>query len=554
MEPAIVLVVPTRSTLELMLGELGRYERDYRIEPVLGGGPTKGRIDELQAAGVPIAMVLADVALRAPDGLEVLHQVRGMAPTAKRVLLLDWGLQPDQVPTVSSAVSLGLVDTVLTKPTGPRDEEFHGTITEDLGDWAWTTAPTVEAVRVVTGEDERGRADEIRALLERHAVGTGVHSADSPIGQAIVEAGAADAPYPIVEVMGQTQLANPTNRELATAFGIYVDVDDVVFDVVVVGGGPAGLAAAVYGASEGLSTLVVEAEAFGGQAGTSSMIRNYLGFPGGITGRQLGRRAVLQAARFGAALDLARAAASLEVGDPHRLQLSDGAVARADAVILACGVTYRRLEVPSLDGLLGAGVFYGPASSHARALQDTDVVIVGAGNSGGQAAVHLARFARHVTIVARGPRLSATMSTYLVSEIEATDRIDVRTETDVIGGGGDGHLQWVELEHRVTGERSRIAASGLFVLIGTEAHTDWLPAAIQRDDQGFVLTGSDVDLTHWPLGRPPLALETSVPGVFAVGDVRANGIKRVAAAVGEGSVSVPMVHRYLTEIRQAVTE
>ena len=223
-------------------------------------------------------------------------------------------------------------------------------------------------------------------------------------------------------------------------------------------------------------------------------------------------------------------------------------------MILACGVTYRRLEVPSLDGLLGAGVFYGPASSHARALQDTDVVIVGAGNSGGQAAVHLARFARHVTIVARGPRLSATMSAYLVSEIEATDRIDVRTETDVIGGGGDGHLQWVELEHRVTGERSRIAASGLFVLIGTEAHTDWLPAAIQRDGHGFVLTGSDVDLTHWPLGRPPLALETSVPGVFAVGDVRANGIKRVAAAVGEGSVSVPMVHRYLTEIRQAVTE
>ena len=337
-----------------------------------------------------------------------------MAPTAKRVLLLDWGLQPDQVPTVSSAVSLGLVDTVLTKPTGPRDEEFHGTITEDLGDWAWTTAPTVEAVRVVTGEDESGRADEIRALLERHAVGTGVHSADSPIGRAIVEAGDADAPYPIVEVMGQTQLANPTNRELATAFGIYVDVDDVVFDVVVVGGGPAGLAAAVYGASEGLSTLVVEAEAFGGQAGTSSMIRNYLGFPGGITGRQLGRRAVLQAARFGAALDLARAAASLEVGDPHRLQLSDGAVARADAVILACGVTYRRLEVPSLDGLLGAGVFYGPASSHARALQGTDVVIVGAGNSGGQAAVHLARFARRVTIVARGSRLSATMSAYLV--------------------------------------------------------------------------------------------------------------------------------------------
>jgi thioredoxin reductase (NADPH) len=347
--------------------------------------------------------------------------------------------------------------------------------------------------------------------------------------------------------MGQTVLSDPTDRQIATAFGAVADVQGSTFDLAVVGAGPAGLGAAVYGASEGLSTLVLEAEAFGGQAGTSSMIRNYLGFPQGITGRQLGRRAVLQAARFGAALDLARAVTALEVGAPHRLRLSDGAVASAHAVIVACGVTYRRLGVPALEELVGAGVFYGAATGDARALAGTDVVVVGAGNSGGQAAVHLARYAAHVTIVARRGALAATMSTYLVNEIENDGRIEVRTHTDLVDGGGDGRLEWLELADRVTGERSRVVAAGLFVFIGAETRTGWLPPAIQCDDHGFVLTGTDVDGTGWPLPRSPFALETSVPGVFAAGDVRANGVKRVAAAAGEGAMSVPMVHRYLAD-------
>jgi thioredoxin reductase (NADPH) len=264
------------------------------------------------------------------------------------------------------------------------------------------------------------------------------------------------------------------------------------------------------------------------------MIRNYLGFPRGISGRQLGRRAMLQAVTFGAALDMARAVTALEPGAPHRLTLTDGAVARAHAILLACGVTYRRLGVPSLEALVGTGVFYGAAMSEARALEGEDVVVVGAGNSGGQAAVHLARYAVGVTIVARGKALRDTMSSYLVDEIEASPRIVVRTETDVVGGGGNGQLAWLELAHRATGARERIAVSGLFVLIGTETRTGWLPSAIQRDDHGFVLTGMDIDRASWPLTRPPDALETSVPGVFAAGDVRANDVKRVAAAVGEG--------------------
>ena len=540
-----MVVVEDGTARQQMLAELGRYARDYRVESAKGGDEAVARLGALRVRGDAVAMVLADLALSPFDGVDVLTRVRSVAPTAKRILLLDWGLRPDQMPAVSRAAVLGLADTVLTKPTGARDEEFHSAITEDLGDWAWTTTPTVEAVKVVGDADSR-RVGEIRNLLERLGVPTGAYPPDSPIGRAITDAAGPGA-YPVVEVMGQTVLSDPTDRQIAMAFGAVADVQDSTFDLAVVGGGPAGMGAAVYGSSEGLSTLVLEAEAFGGQAGTSSMIRNYLGFPQGITGRQLGRRAVLQAVRFGAALDLARAVTALEVGAPHRLRLSDGAVASAHAVIVACGVTYRRLGVPALEELVGAGVFYGAATSDARALAGTDVVVVGAGNSGGQAAVHLARYAAHVTIVARRGALAETMSTYLVNEIENDGRIEVRTDTDLVDGGGDGRLEWLELADRVTGERSRVAAAGLFVFIGTETRTGWLPPAIQCDDHGFVLTGTDIDGTGWPLPRSPFALETSVPGVFAAGDVRANGVKRVAAAAGEGAMSVPMVHRYLAE-------
>jgi thioredoxin reductase (NADPH) len=545
-EPVIMAVVDDDDVRERMLAELSRYARDYRVESAKAGDEAMARLSDLRGEGHAIAMVLADLALPQSDGVDVLTRVRTAAPAAKRILLLDWGLRPDQMPPVSRAAALGIADTVVTKPTGARDEEFHSAITQDLGDWAWTTTPIVEAVKVVGDVDSR-RAREIRSLLERAGVPTGVHTADSPVGRSITAAAGPASGHPIVELMGRTVLTDPTNREIADAFGATVDLQGITFDLAVVGAGPAGLGAAVYGASEGLSTLVLEAEMFGGQASTSPMIRNYLGFPHGITGRQLGQHAVRQAARFGAALDLARAVTALEAGPPHRLRLSDDALATARAVILACGVTYRRLGVPSLEELVGAGVFYGPAASHAWALEGTDVVIVGAGNSGGQAALHLARYAAHVTIVARRDTLATTMSAYLVSQIEADGRIEVRTNSDVVDGGGDGRLDWLELAHRVTGERDRVATSALFVLIGAETRTGWLPPTIQRDDHGFVLTGTDIDGAGWQLRRPPFALETSVPGVFAAGDVRANGVKRVAAAAGEGAMTVPMIHRYLAD-------
>ena len=483
----------------------------------------------------------------ASDGVEVLAKVRSTAPTARRVLLLEWGLRGDQMSAVSRALTLGTVDTVLTKPTGQRDEEFHTAVTEDLSEWAWTTTPVVEAVKIVGTNDGRGR--EIHELLDRLGVPSGLHAPTSQSGSAIAARVGSDRWDTLVEVMGTTLLTDPTNRELAVAFGVTVDVASTVFDLAVVGAGPAGLAAAVYGASEGLSTVVFEAQAFGGQAGTSSMIRNYLGFSRGITGRQLGRRAVLQATSFGAAFDLARAATGLRPGAPHELTLDDGAVVAARAVLLACGVTYRRIGVASLERLIGRGVFYGASSTHARALEGTEVVVVGAGNSGGQAAVHLARFATHVTIASRSSSLATTMSTYLVREIESNPRITVRTDVDIVDGGGDGRLEWVELAGRTTGTRERVGAAGLFILIGTETRTGWLPPEIQRDSRGFVLTGDAIDRSPRPLTRHPHPLETSVPGVFAAGDVRTNNVKRVASAVGEGSIAVPMVHTYLEELR-----
>ncbi len=547
MDPVIVVVAGDPVEGARLRDELGRYARDYRLDVVSGSADTVTRLASVEAAGGAVAMVLADLALGTADSVDVLARVKTRSPTVRCALLLEWGLRGDQMPAVSRAQALGVVDMVLTKPTGPRDEEFHTAITEELGEWSWTTAPVVETVKIVHTDDGRGR--EIHELLNRLGVPSGLHVPDSTIGKRIAERAPSSEWNTLVEVMETTVLADPTNRELAATFGVAVDVTSSGFDLAVVGAGPAGLAAAVLGASEGLSTLVLEGEAFGGQAGTSSMIRNYLGFPRGITGRQLGRRAVLQATSFGAAFDLARAAVAFEAGEPHQLTLDDGSVVAAHAVILACGVTYRRLGVAPLEALLGRGVFYGASTTQARALQGAEVVVVGAGNSGGQAALHLARYAAHVTIVARGQSLSSTMSDYLVREIETSRRIVVRTDTDIVDGGGDGHLEWLELADRSSAARDRIPAAGLFVLIGTETRSNWLPAEIQRDSKGFVLTGDAVDRARWPLARSPQALETSVPGVFAAGDVRANNVKRVASAVGEGSISVPMVHRFLEELR-----
>ncbi len=325
-----------------------------------------------------------------------------------------------------------------------------------------------------------------------------------------------------------------------------IDIDRVV-DVAIVGGGPAGLAAAVYAASEGLSTIILEAEAIGGQAGTSSMIRNYLGFPRGISGMRLAQRARNQALRFGARFFTGQVVDEMRVGapgQPHVLCTESGEV-RARSVVISSGVAYRKLRVESLDELTGAGVHYGAAMSAAREMEGRDVYVVGGGNSAGQAAVHLARFARSVTIVVRRADLAETMSQYLISEIELNHRISVRPATRVVDGGGEGRLEWLELEHVESGGRERVEAGGLFLLLGAEPHCEWIPTEVVRDENGFVVTGRDVPKHQWVDGLPPENLATSVPGIYAAGDVRSGSMKRVASASGEGASVVPLVHAYL---------
>jgi thioredoxin reductase (NADPH) len=462
-----------------------------------------------------------------------------------RIVLLDWASEPEAARQASSATALGRVDSTLNKPTGVRDEEFHTAITEYLAEWAWTTTPVVEAVKIVGDHRSRG-VRQIFDVLTRHGVPSGVHPPESEEGRRILDRVTGDVELPVVEVMHRVVLADPTYAELAAAFNLVVDVGSTVYDVAVVGAGPAGLGAAVYGASEGLATLVIEREAVGGQAGTTSMIRNYLGFPRGVSGVQLGRRGLMQATRFGAAFDVSRSVTAIQAGaDHHQLTLSNGVVARAGAVLLACGVSYRKLAIPALDALVGAGVFYGAATGAARALTGLPAYVVGAGNSAGQAALHLARHGADVAIVARRSTLRDTMSDYLVHEIDAHGRIAVHTRTEVVDAGGEGHLEWLRLRHNPSGAIQTVSAAGLFLLIGAEPRTAWLPNGMERDARGFVRTGSEITAEGWRFQRRPAALETSVPGVFAAGDVRSGSMKRVAAAAGEGAAAVPMIHSYL---------
>jgi thioredoxin reductase (NADPH) len=405
----------------------------------------------------------------------------------------------------------------------------------------------MELVRVV-GAEPSPRAHELRELLERNRIPHGFHRADSDEGKRLLErAGLDGSRLPVVVLLDGLVLVDPTNAEVLDSLGA-TNLEERTCDLAVVGAGPAGLATAVYGASEGLSTIVIEREAIGGQAGTSSLIRNYLGFPRGISGGELTQRAYQQAWLFGTKYVLAREVSRLQPKSNDRiLTLSDGTEITARAVVIASGAAYRRLGVPELERFAGAGLFY-TAPSDARVLKDKLVVVAGGGNSAGQAVVHLSKTARRVTLAVRGRSLEEGMSDYLVQEIRSRPNVEVRVETEVVGGGGDAALDRVVLEHRPTETREVAAIDALFALIGVQPRTEWLAGILQRDPKGFIVTGHDLD--RHPAGghhhgREPLPLETSLPGVFAVGDVRLGSTKRIASAVGEGAMAVQSVHTYL---------
>ena len=444
-------------------------------------------------------------------------------------------------------MALGRIDYYVLRPAASPDELFHQAITGFLLEWTEDRHIAPHTIRVV-GEAWTGRAHELRNALHRCAIPHAFFLGESREGQAALAEAGQGAKLPLMILPDGQVLCDPTDREIADAAGSSIEPKADDFDVVIVGAGPAGLSAAVYGASEGLDTLIVDEGGIGGQATSSSLIRNYLGFPRGVSGRRLAQQAYGQAWIFGASFAFIHNVTALgRTGDRVVVTLSEDRRVGARAVILATGAAYHRLGVPALEALSGAGVFYGGPASEAPAMAGKDAYIVGGANSAGQAALHLARYARRVTLVVRSQSLGDKMSHYLVRELEGTPNVEVRTNTDVVGGGGHPRLEHLEFCNRATGEREKVAADGLFVLIGARPRTDWLPEEIARDPRGFLLTGTDLQYDHrWPLERRPLLLETSMPGVFAAGDVRHGSVKRVASAVGEGSIAIQTVHSLFT--------
>ncbi|WP_307796225.1 FAD-dependent oxidoreductase [Amycolatopsis sp. 195334CR] len=556
--PAIVLA--SAQYAEGLRSQLRRYEHDYDLRVTDSSAATVTVLDEITAAGGQVAMIVQDGELPDAGPLTAFAAWRSRVPTARRVLAAPYERFLTELRTAErglrEALGAGLFDAYLLMPRGPRDEEFHIALAELLSDWGSTTAdPEVAMIRIVSEGDALTTA--IRELTERMGMPTQVFAPGSETGQSIrdtYDATGRPVGYPLVVVFDHPPIAPGNPSEVAALlYGSPGDITDTV-DLAIVGAGPGGLAASVYGASEGLTTVVLDTDAVGGQAGTSSMIRNYLGFPRGISGMRLAQRARTQASRFGARFRVGWQVLELLPGTHghHTLRTTGGDV-RARAVVIACGVAYRTLGVDSIERLVGRGVHYGAAISTARDTTGHHAVVVGGGNSAGQAAIHLARFAASVTVVVRRDGLTDTMSHYLVREIENHPRITVAPRTQVVdaGAGDQGTLARVTLRHLDTGSTTHHDTRGLYLLLGAEPHGDWLPAEVDRDTRGFVRTGRDLPTRHWIDGRPPADLATSVPGVFAVGDIRSGSMKRVTSASGEGASAVPMVHAYLAEVTSA---
>src|SRR5918992_1816486 len=542
-KPVMLVVEDESEARALIRRELERrYGSDYHVTCEGSALRELGKLERWHAAGAPVALVLADQWMPDLTGEEFLARAKRLFPDTKRALLVNFGAWGDRetADAMLRAMAAGRMDYYVLKPWRRADEFFHRTVTEFLHEWERSSSASPQEVALIC-ERRSPRAHQLRDLLTRNGVPHVVHDADSPEGRRLrAEAGQAGAFDPVVLLLGGGVLVNPTNADLADAYGVSTTLGGRSdFDLVVVGAGPAGLAAAVYASSEGLDTLVVERESIGGQAGSSSLIRNYLGFARGVSGAELAQRAYQQAWIFGARFIHTRSVTALRPeSGRYAVELSDGSQATATAVVLATGIAYRRLGIPELEALAGTGVFYGASVSEARAHTGQEVYVVGGGNSAGQAAVHLGRYAARVTILVRRASLAATMSRYLIDEIEAAENIEVRPHTEVVGGAGEGALKSLELRDCRTGELETVPAAALFLMIGAQPHTEWLPETICRDKRGYLLTGSDLPEGDWPLERSQLMLETSLPGVFAVGDARHGSTKRVASAVGEGSVVI----------------
>jgi thioredoxin reductase (NADPH) len=548
--PAIVTVDDDPGVSRAVARDLRRrYGERYRIVRADSGADALEALREMKLRGELVAIILADYRMPQMSGIEFLEQAMDLYPTTRRVLLTayaDTGAAIDAINVVD-------LDHYLLKPWDPPEEKLYPVVDSLLDAWHSSDHRSVPETKVI-GHRWSARSSQIREFLARNQVPYRWYMCDDPEGERLLTAaGTDDLHLPLVITPDGETLVEPTDSDIASHVGLATRPSADFYDLVVIGGGPAGLGAAVYGASEGLRTVLVERTATGGQAGQSSRIENYLGFPDGVSGAQLTDRARRQATKFGAELITTREVVSLAAcGSARKVTFADGTSIDAHTVILATGVAYRQLAATGIDELTGRGVFYGSALTEAASCTGRDVYVVGGANSAGQAAVYLARTARSVTLLARGKSLDDSMSYYLIQQIAGIDNISVRTCTEVVEAHGTDHLEQLTIQDNVTGTTETVPTKWLFVFIGATPCTDWLDGVITRDPRGFVVSGPDLSIEGkprgWTLDRPPYHLETNLPGVFVAGDARAESAKRVASAVGEGAMAVMLVHRYLERL------
>ncbi len=549
-KPAILSVDDDPGVSRAVVRDLRRrYGGDYRILRAESGASALDALRELKLRGQPVAVLIADYRMPGMDGIEFLEQAMDLHPHARRVLLTAYA----DTNAAIEAINVVDLDHYLLKPWDPPEEKLYPVVDALLEAWRGDEHRPVHETKVI-GHRWSARSSQVREFLARNQLPYRWYLADEPEGSRLLQAAGASADNcpVIIDAAGNALLA-PSDSELAASVGLNTDPTGEFYDLIVIGGGPAGLGAAVYGASEGLRTVLVERTATGGQAGQSSRIENYLGFPDGLSGAQLADRARRQAVKFGAELITAREVVGLEVcGSARVVRFDDGSSISAHSVLIATGVNYRHHPAPGVDEFTGRGVYYGSAMTEAADCADRDVYIVGGANSAGQAAVFLSRHACTVHILIRADSLEKSMSHYLIQQIEQIGNIVVHPCTEVVAADGDGHLERLVLRNNATGSEEKVDAERLFLFIGAAPETDWLDAIVTRDAAGYVLAGPDLMVdgarpSGWELPRPPHHLETSVPGVFVAGDVRSESAKRVASAVGEGAMAVMLVHRYIAK-------
>ncbi|HVR33068.1 MAG TPA: FAD-dependent oxidoreductase [Acidimicrobiia bacterium] len=525
-----------------------RYGQEHRILRTTSGAEALSTLNDLKARGDKAAVLIADQRMPAMTGTEFLSQAQEIFPDAKTVLLTAYA----DTSAAISAINEVHLNHYLLKPWDPPEEHLYPIIDELLEEWVAGNPRPFDGIMVLSTRWSP-TTHVVKDFLARNRIPYRFFDVETePEARAVLEAGETD--MPLVILPEGTRLNQPDIRTLAAAVGLQTEAKSPFYDLVIVGAGPSGLGAAVYGASEGLRTALVERAATGGQAGTSSLIENYLGFPSGISGGDLATRATTQALKFGAEVLTGPEVVGVEVVDPVKtVVLSDGQRLSCHALIVASGMTIRRLGVESVEALVGAGVFYGAAPSEAASYKDEPVYVVGGANSAGQAAMMLSRYASHVTVLVRGPNIESGMSTYLINQLKATSNIDIRLSSEVVDAGGERHLEWIVIGDRQTGEQDRVDTNGLFLFIGALPHSDFVDGVVARNARGFIKTGPDLRVegawpADWPLERDPLPMETSVPGIFAAGDVREGVVRRVASAVGQGAIAVSLVHQYLETV------